>query len=327
MNLGLDVLGGAKYKDLLEDEWPQGFYMGIFAEAFGDAVSTVSAVLHTNRCPGVRVQLVWDGLHSYGKHYSKKVVELSKKYNQVAKKFPNCRVELSPFCEHNIPTPDTFLDLVAENAPLCFPVNTPWKGGLSHKYKNEVHGTAKPLAGNYNFSFDGTNCVDTNVTEYKQKHSSSDVFYFWHPRFNGKWSMNDKTGIVGRKGWPDEKLLDSVIYLRRDRGETEIPKTWLLKSHSERHGANDFKGDHLLMISPIKTDSIKLRARSGQLIDTLKYYGPYTEGGFRYYSNTWGYLVAERARRIQGDSLLDVWESGKKYGVVNPAFRQNRYRD
>jgi hypothetical protein len=300
----------------------------MFLSTFGNALPAIEAVLATGRCPHVRIQVLWSDTHSFGDKDIPAITKGARQCQAIKKKFPNVTVEISPFCEHNLNAPDKYLDIVAKNAPDCVPVNTPWKGKLSTKYKNEVHGSHKPPStGRYNYSYDGTNCVDSNVEKDKTTHGKSDVFFFWHPRFNLKWSMKDKTPRPERRAFPDSYLIDSIIYLHTQKGKTNLPlKTWLQKTHADRHQQIDPKGDKLLIISPIKSKEIQLRTRNGQVVDTLRYYGSFDGGGYRYYSGTYGYLVAQKAKRIQGDPLCEVWVNGKKHGVVNPGFRDSTFR-
>jgi hypothetical protein len=193
---------------------------------------------------------------------------------------------------------------------------------LSNKYKNEVHGDHKKPGGLYNYSFDGTNCVDSDVETYKAKYSDSVVFFFWHPRFNLKWSMKDPTPRPQRNALPSRELIRSVTFLASQKGSTSMQKNWLLKSHAERHDAQDQKGDKLLIIAPHRGSEIVLKnATNGQVVDRLKYYGPFSAGGYRYYSNNFGYQVATKAR-----GLTQIWLNKKNYGTCNPGFRDPTFR-
>jgi hypothetical protein len=325
---GLDYLGGAKYKDLILHEHPAGWAAGFFAETFGDVYPTVDALLATGRCPLVRIHLLWSDSHSFGDKDIPKIKALAAKYNKLARKYPGVRFELSPFCEHNLKNPDKYLATVYEAADFCFPINTPWQGAISNKYKNEIHGSKKNSPGKpYNFSYDGQNAVDADAQKHKEKYSDADVFFWWTPRFNGKWNMADKTPREKRKGWPDATEIDSVIYLNRHKGFPSLPKKYLWKSHSENKGNGDLRAEKPVLIAPVKTRAIYLKADNGQTIDTLRYYGTFSDGRFRYYSSQWGYQIAEKAKRIQGNSVCNVVVNGKIIGKVNPAFRENEWRD
>ena len=312
MIYGLDLLAGAKYQKEVLRFLPPSFALGVFANTFSDAFSLVEKVANNGKCPLIRVQLVWKDDHKFGTKELQLAVKEAKRYERIR---GHSQIELSPFCEHNL-NDLSFLDRVQEAAPSCRIVNTPWKGKLSGKYKNEVHGSHKKPTGAYNYSYDGTNCVDSNVTKDKQVYSDSDVFFFWHPRFNLKWSMKDTSPRPQRRAYPSGDLIRSVVYLATDKGNTSIPKNWLVKSHAEKHDAMDQKGDKLLIISPKRGNEIVLK-RNGKAIDKLRYYGPFNGGGYRYYSQNWGYKLGPD---------LEIFLGGKKYGVCNGGFRDGNYR-
>lgn len=328
MRYGLDLLGAAKYPNIVIREFPKDWAFGIFDNTFGNGYKVVQNIIATGRCPHVRIQMLWSDTHRFGDGDISKLKRIARPYEMLAKRNPHVRIELSPFCEHNLNNPDKYLDIVQQEAPSCFAVNVPWKGALSTKYKNEIHGNHNKRIpnGSYNFSYDGSNCVDSDVEKDKERHANCDVFFFWQCRFNLKWSMKDATPRPQRTAKPDEKLIDSIIYLHRNKAETRLPKKWLLKSHAENHGAGDTKGDKLLIISPHKATHIDLKARNGQTVAQLNYYGTYSEGGYRYYSKGWGYEAGLKAIRIQGDALTDVYIGRRKFGIVNPGFRDGSFR-
>lgn len=309
-----DTLAGAKYPKVIRTI-PRQYGIGIFAETFGDAFPVVKKELYASRI-FVRVHFIWSDSHSFGDNDIRNLQRLSKKYA------PLCntgRLEISPFCEHNLKNPDKYLDIVAARMPGCRIVNTPWKGSLSKKYKNEVHGSHPPPSGVYNYSFDGTNAVDANVESYKKKYGSAERFFFWWARFNLRWSTNDTRSREERlknPALPTKHDTDSIEYLAGAKGLTSLPKKWLLKSHSERHGENDPKGDKLLFIGPVKTNEIQLK-RSKKVLATLPYYGAYTDGRSRYYWKDLGFSLG---------SEVELWANKKKVGIVNPGFRENDYR-
>jgi hypothetical protein len=334
MMFGLDVLGMAAYSDLVVREWVPGMACGVFANTFGNVWPGLEKLLATGKCPSVRIQAIWDDAHKYSpKKHDPIIKKELQRANALKAKFPSVRVQLSPFCEHNIKGQQLkdLLNRCGNEAKDVEIVNCPWQGDLSDRFMNEIHGShtvPAPKFGAYQYSYDGTNCVDANVEADKAKHKDAQIFFFWHPRFNLKWSMKDTTPRPQRKAKPDANLFDSVVFLKSDKGATSLPKKgWLLKSHAERHEQLDYKGDKLLIIAPVKADQIELKGKGGKLLDVLKYYGPFDGGGHRYYSKTYGYLVAEKAMLLAGGSpLCELFVGKKKYGTVNPGFRDSTYR-
>lgn len=325
---GLDFLGLPKYAEVAKDEFPEGWALGAFAVTFGDAYKAVEAIVATGRCPLVRMQLLWSDSHTFGDSNIPEVKKLAAKYNQMAAKYPNVKFELSPFCEHNLKNPDKYLDITKLAAPLCRPVNTPWKGAFSTKYKNESHGKNSTPKGARNFSFDGYMCVDSDIEDYKKKHASAEVFFFWTSQFNGKKNDKDNTPRPQRKAWPTSELIDSVIYLHRSRGKTGVPKKYIWKSHADQHETPpESRALKPVLISPVKASKYELVASNGQVVASLKYYGTYEGGLYRYYLMQYGYQVSEKARRIQGgDPVCSLRVNGKVVGWVNPAYRDGTYR-
>lgn len=313
MIYGLDLLAGAKYPKEVMKHLFSGWVLGIFANIFGDAFSLVERIAKRGDCPLIRVQLVWKDDHKFGEKELQLAIKEARRYEKIR---GYSQIELSPFCEHNISNPDPWLSRVQDAAPSCRIINCPWKGGFSSRFKNEIHGDHKKPSGPYNYSYDGTNCVDSNVTKDKATHASSDIFFFWHPRFNLKWSMKDATPRPQRKAIPSGDLIKSVVYLATEKGNTSLPKKWLYKSHSEKHGLSDVKGDKGLFIAPIRGSEIVLK-RGKKVVARCNYYGPFDGGGFRYYAKTWGYKLGPD---------LEVWLGNKKYGVINGGFRDGNYR-
>lgn len=115
---------------------------------------------------------------------------------------------------------------------------------------------------------------------------------------------------------PGAEYQDSIEYLISEKGNTSVPKGWLIKSHAERHGFVDPKGDNLLVISKIKTNEVVLK-KQGKVIAKLPYYAAYDGGGYRYYYSSYGFKLG---------AGLELFLNGKKYGTINGGFRDGSYR-
>lgn len=336
---GLDFLGLPKYPAVAAKEFPKGWALGAFAKEFGDALPTIQKIVATGKTPLVRVQLLWGGSgHSYSDNDIPAIIKEAQRYQKLAVKYPKVRFELSPFCEHNVPNPDFYLKIVATSAPACFPVNTPMHGAYSKKYKNETHDTDKALTGSYNFSFDGAMCVDADVTKAKETHGNAEVFFFWTSQFNLRLNTNDLTPLPARKAVPTAGLIQSVVYLSKDKGTTGLPEHYLWKSHADQHNAPVPEARALkpVLIAPVKADKFELVATNGKVVGTLSYYGPFAEDNpavprYRYYLNEFGYQVAQKASKLQGSPVLNLRPVSNKVaggvvGKLNPAFREGKFR-
>lgn len=322
---GLDYLAGAKYGDIILKEHPVGWAAGFFDTTFGDVYPVVSKLAQSKRCPLIRIHLLWSDDHTFSEKQITAAFKSARRYQELATRVP-IAIELSLFCEHNLKDPDAFLDKLQMIAPNCRLVNTPLFGAKSKKYKNEIHNDDPPASGPYNYSFDGLNCVDADIELFKAKHSRSEVFFFWHPRFNLKWSMKDKTERPKRRAFPTKEMIRSVIYLHNSKGRTNPPAK-MVKSHAEKDSEKDQKGDKLLLILDIEAPKVELVTPGGKPVATLPYYDKFSEGGHRYYAKDFGYQIAEKAQRLGGSPFVRVIVNGKRIGLINPAFRDRVYRN
>jgi hypothetical protein len=341
MMFGLDLLGAAMFSDLAIREFPKGWALGVFAVEFGDAFPTVKRIVESGRCPLVRVQLTWSrNRHIYTDEHFAVAKREAARYERLAIANPKVQFELSTFCEHNLQDPDRYHDVIARIAPHCRIINSPYQGAFSKKYRNEVHGSKAPPKGDYNYSYDGTGAVDSNVPKMRARHKRAKVFFFWTYQFNGKrnGATTDDHGNplpyippTEREFWPDSELIDSVIYLHRPKGKAKIDakvKT-LYKSHSDQQNPKPVGRElNPVIITPKQTDCIELVAKNGQVVGIAPYFGTYKDGRHRYYAQVMGYQLAEKAKRIQdGSPIVRLRCAGKWLGTVNPAHRQGEFRD
>lgn len=316
---GLDLLAGATYKKEVT-QFSKQFAIGLFAETFGNAFPVAESALKAG-CKLIRVQLLWSDAHSFGDKDIPKIKKLAAKYNQLANKYPAADIRLSPFCEHNLSSPDKYLDIAQLSAPSCQIVNTPWKGAFSKKYINEIHGDHAKPQGRYHYSFDGTECTNEDVEAYKKKYGDAEVFFMWSCRFNLRYREKDTTPRPQRikeskQRKPSNDYIEGVAYLFGEKGTYNLDNKTLLKSFSEKHDANDKKGDKLLFITPTKANAVILK-RNGKQIGKLPYYGPFEDGRHRYYAPTFAYKYGAN---------VDVYVGNKHLGKVNCGFRSKPFR-
>lgn len=334
----IDTLACVKYPKELR-AIPNEFSIGVFDEAFGgNAAKVIDDEFKAGRSH-IRVNLLWSDSHSYGDGNIKYITKRSKVYNKICLKYPGQTLQIAPFTEHNIPANkiDKYLSIVKANAPNCGkPVNSVWNGGFTKNpaFENEVHGTKKDpkIPGvSYSYSYDGSNSVDSNVTQKLEDHSKASRFCMWHPRLNLRYRMKDPAPRSQRikeakDRKPSKDLLESLVYLFSGRGNVSLPPKWLQKSHADKHDKNDLKGDKLLFITPIKKLNKKGKVQpvvlkyneTGKKAGTCNYYGPFEDGRSRYYCPVMGYKYGPD---------LGVYISGTKYGNANGGFRLGDYRE
>lgn len=333
---GLDHLGIAKYGKVALDEHPEGWALGAFSNVFGDALPAVKAILDSGRCPRVRFQLHWEDDHKEKADTFSKIEREAVRVGNFLKPYADridCRV--SSFCENtlNPKRAEELRKLVMKHMPAGVTYVHSYDAGLGGRplpnCVNEVHGSGRQVpGGRFDFSFDGQSCFDADVEAAKKKFSKAETFYFWFPQCNGRMKADDKTPRPQRKAWPTSKLIDSAIYLSTTSGVSgKLPKGWILKTHSDQHTVPPGPRDCIpVIIAPIKTKEIQAVTRNGQVVANLTYYGPFTGGGFRYYAKEFGYIIAEKAKRIQGDPVTALKVNGKKIADVNMGFRAGVFR-
>lgn len=347
MIYGLDYLLAANYSKetqaLCVKEHPQGWAIGVFSTLpeGGDARPFVESILKTGRCPAVRIHLMWKDAHNFSEADFPKIEAEAKKWSALISKYKDVAFSLSGACEHNLnkllatKLKDRVLAAIANKANY---VNTPLvgKGALidsSLNVRNEFHGSDARITGanDANFSFDGSSAFDSDVATVKKNCFSGRVgtFFFWVPQFNMKKTAGEKKPRPQRKTTLSSELIDSVIYLSNDTGNVALSNKNIFKSHCEQtldDTAKDIRGNRPVIIVPDKAPELQLVANNGQVVATAKYYGTFAGGGYRYYCSSFGYQIAEKAKRIQGSPVVKLMAGKKLIGLVNPAFRAGKFR-
>lgn len=339
---GLDYLGGAKFKDLILREHPEGWAAGFFwnVDGFGPAKEVIEAVAKQGRAPTIRVHLMWRDEHDFTPAHFPEIIKRAQRLRQITDRYWDTRWYVSGACEHRLSAENaskllTLLNGVYGDSVTL--VNSPDHSGalvdpsrFRCRVINEVHNTrSAPDKGEMAFSFDGLNCVDADVTKYKQKYlDRSEYFMLWSCQMNGRLKEDDKTPRRERKAYPTMNEIDSWIYLSRDKGATKPPQGWTLKSHADRHDTPpEARAGKPVYITPKKLGSqIELVCNNGQIVGVGKYGGIFKGGGYMYRFSEFGYLMAEKAKRIHGSPIVLIRSGGKILGTVNPAFRDGKFR-
>lgn len=315
--ISLDFLGGAKYPDIIKST-PKNVGIGIFWEEFGNAKGLIAS-LATAGYKYIRVQGIWNK-HIFGSGQETKAIEIAKQLNKIAAQSPSCLIEYSPYCEHKKDEAymTKLLDKIQLNAPKLRLVNSPISGGQwTKKYKNEIHPDSKPAgmpSGAYNFSYDGTNCVDSDVEKYKQLYGNAEGFFYWVPQFNLHKSMKKEDGAK-RDALPTKDLVKSVLFIAQNtKANVKLQDGWISKSHSDQHSApTDSRAGKVVLVGPKGKKFKKVTLGGLDLAD-----GGLTEDKRNTWrSGKWGFKLPRALKAIA---------DGKPIGTVDPAFRQNEYR-
>ncbi|CAB4136915.1 hypothetical protein UFOVP313_11 [uncultured Caudovirales phage] len=325
--LGMDYLGLAKYCDEALKAHPTGYAVGTFRDTFGDPTVCLRKFAQSGKVPAFRIHLAWSDTHQFAVRDFDRIAKGAEAIEQLAKAYPNIKWFVSGACEHNLNRKDAEL-LRAKVMGRCTScagyVNTVWKGALIDGI-NEVHGNYRAPGGRYFYSPDGISYVDADAERLRNTYRGAEIFFFWDPNFNGRLETKDTTPRSQRKAWPSAKLIESLAAMsdsKQPQFITRTPAGFLYKTHADDH--RDRKSHKPVILTPFNVPSITLRDGSGRVAGTLKNFGRYEDGKrYRYYSDAWGYEIAETARRQSGGAHVVVEIKGmRERVVVNPAFRE-----
>jgi len=333
---GIDQLGGAKYAKTIAESHPDGFALGIFTqkEIFGDGYPVVDAALSKRRIPLVRYNLRWSDTHTFRKGDFPAIVAEARRGLYVVNKFPGVECQFSGATEHQLnalDAADLAQRVLAVIPERCVYVNNPWLGKGAFippgpRIINEVHGDAaqKPkTGGRYNFSFDGTDAFDANVTALKSRFSDADVFFIWTSQNNGRSGRNDATPRPQRKFWPTSDLMRMQAFLATDQGAVKLQPHSVVKPKADQHMVPpEPRALKPVVIIPQRVDRLSLVGDNGKLIAVSGKPEPFADGRWRYYFQEFGDLIAKKAIKLTGKPTGRLMAGKKQIGVVNMGFRQ-----
>jgi len=340
---GMSYLGiGAskQFQDIVLREHPGGWAAKAFTQksVFGDPMTFIQKLLDSGRCPLIGLNLQWKDSHVFTEADARVAQLEARRWKPIIHRYPSITWHVSGATEHSMPRDRAtrYRDVVMGEIPFSNVqyVNQPLRmGALVDGAINERHGEVAfahgPHAGLYSFDFDGTDCFDIRVEDYKAKFANASVFWWWTSQFNLKFNVDDKTPRPQRRAIPTPELIDAIIYLANtNQGAVKMPPKWLNKPKSDQHKVPPANRElKPVMIVPVNVPRLELVADNGQVVEVSREKDKFNDGRFRYYfSSRYGFQIAEKAKRIQGHPVLKVRANGKIYGTVNPAFRQGEFR-
>jgi hypothetical protein len=319
-----DLLGGAKYPDVIA-RIPGRFGIGVFWKEFGPAKGLIQREAKIR--PLIRVQGIWDKSHQYsGK--DTEAIDIGKQLNAIARASPKCRIEYSPFCEHEKKADyiQALFARIKAVAPLIILVNTPdGKGDYVSGYKNELHlGGSRPKPhGHYNVSYDGLHSVDADIEGFKAQFADADAIFYWVAQFN----LHSHSSDPLRNCPPSLELINSIIFTAENpKQKVKLADGYLYKSHSQQDGPNDSQGNKPVVLQPAgarKANKVELFDGS-KLVASFNYGGLTDDSDPRKRRHAWKYYNAYGYRLGR---ILNLKVDGKSVGAVDGGWRQNEYRN
>lgn len=337
MLFGMDYLGGAMFPSILLKAHPAGWAAGFFADTFGNCFGVADKLAASGKCPLIRIHGPWTA-HKYNpKQHDKAIFAAFDKTINLARKHPNVSFQFSPVCESDARGKawQTLFTRLSDRNPSgeVALVCSVYKGEFLKGYISEVHGPKGAPGARYNYSYDGTNAVDSDVQNDKQTHKNADVFFMWHPSFNLKYKTkvteedkkknpkvykNDTAPPKERHCKPTVELIQSLEALAPAKGKPVLQKRNLWKSHADRHETPpEARAYKPVLISPERADQAFLMDGAVVIAKSNKR-EPYNDGRWRYYFPKFGFQIAQRVLRV----LVGQTDVGQ----VNPPFREGEYR-
>jgi hypothetical protein len=325
MIYAFDYLGGAMFGREILKAHPSNYGAGFFADTFGDCFPVAKRLAASRKCPLIRIHGPWTNhLYSPSRHDAA-IFKAFNRTKKLAALFPSVRFQFSPVCESSARGTNwqqLFKRLIRDAGPVEI-ICSIWRGEAVSGVKLEVHGKERAPGKPYQYSYDGTSAVDSDIESDKRKHSRADVFFFWHPSFNLKYKTelsgdeaahikrNDTAAPTRRNCKPTPELIKSLAALADDKGNTSLKARNLYKSHSDRHQTPPEKRAYKpVLISPIKAECATLGNTRSEKRE------PYKDGRYRYYFSKYGYQLGRGALRVGSTEV----------GFVNGAFREGDFR-
>lgn len=353
MFYGHEFLGAAhNYEKLAITRLPYGRCGKTFSKEFGPAQNIYRKWAEKgNEHPYIASQGLWrGGAHDYsGKNILAEGLTELEKFAKIASDFPYQMFQYSIFCEHKLKR--LYLEKVfteqwkiVKNLPNIILVNTPMAGGDlvrpgdfgidPDRLYNEIHGNWNPQTKGfapYMWACDGLPAQDCDIQLFKDRHVTAKVLWFWMQMYNCKKRVDEQTPIVDRKVRPVKKQIISMEYVMEEKGETNLKNNSVFKTHSDQHG-NTPKGREQkpCIITNVSADEIRFKV-GRKTVQTAPRMGNFSDGRPIYRSPEWGYETQERAKKL-GKVIVKLVAYLKRkrvanLGTVNPAFRENAWRN
>jgi hypothetical protein len=337
MLMGMDYLGGAKYPNTLLRNHPAGWAAGFFDSTFGRIWGVVDKLAASGKCPLIKINGPWTAHRYVPAEHDGLIFLALRRTIKMAIKHPSVKWQFAPVCENDV-IGRVYEELLQRCKVLAGKdveiINSRGTRGREVRgFKSEVHGNTATPAGEYQYSYDGTNVVDADVVKDLETRKRAGVFFLWHPAFNLKYKTklsddrhepkhvikNDTAPPKERDCKPTPELIASVARLGRPiNGTPKLSRREIWKSHADRNNTPPAPREYKpVFITPVSAPRVELRD-GDRVIAVSSPRSKFVDDRFAYRFSDFGYQIS--------DKVLDVYANGKKIGSVNPAFRAGDFR-
>jgi len=332
---GRAYIGGAKYPKVVRRN--KAPFKALLCDSFGSIDKLTDKLGADSHTQHIQWYGIWKDNHDFKKSDIPKMVANAKKLQSLAVKYPSKFFYYCPMLEDK--QNESFkLDVmqkckaVAPNVQL---VNNPLKGGAYLKgFINEIHHDDHNgiPEGVFFFSVDGraggeykNGSVDMPHQKYVEKYKNAFVFMEWILQDNGKRNTKDETKRPFRKAWVTPDLDDSVSYLMKEISGTSVKKGDLYGSHSEQYtdGGGGTQNKPFYITESKRYKKLELKTLNNVTLETITHSEKYNHGsGYLYRFKDWGFKLGEKAKKLSGSSLCNIFADGKKIATIDPGFRE-----
>ena len=345
---GLDLLGLARMDaKMISEEIDNGTAIGTLDSTFGDPYPKLGLLASTGKVSAYRVHLrdftCYRSSHcppGYPAQNDTRPIRKAALRLAAFQSHYNIPCFVSPALEHDVRgARDTtsWFRILDEVLPNCVPVCSAFTGYcpkvtpngrriLIEKHGNSVNGDV--------VSNDGASIFDADTSTYFGR--GKVLSFAWDYSFNGRVSGESVFAPpLKRVDWPTKAgIKHSVAILRSGTqrpqvtGCSPIRKPELFKTNAEYYGKNqdDGRGNKGLFISQKYVGTrIEVTSLGGKSVGLLRYFGPYSGGGFRYYLGSGsGQTPIRLMQDLGGEWGLLRWRGGCR--VFNAIRREGYYR-
>lgn len=337
---GIDYLLSGKYPQTVLDNHPDGFACGFIYEVDGSPKTDkiIVKLLSTGKCPKIRIHLSWKDSHVFTEADIPTAVRKAKEVAFIVNQFPQVEFFVSPWLEHraNLSLVEKLRKEVTKALPKRVRyVNSFISGGayLSGAV-NEVHSALVAPKGDYVTSFDGLDQLDAEMAKFKDVHQRALIFFGWSWFNNSKVSKKDTTKREDRKLIPQDRMM-KVLTLQLTNTYSKNHKLLpgrTYKAYAEAHldskGQADSRSYSMTFLTTKSPKEILFKVK-GKLLARLTYSGT-MHGNQRIYRSIYNPFALEvwgKAKNLNKNGMVNVWEDKLKVGMVHPIFRYGDYKN
>lgn len=337
---------------------PQGASICVLddPDTFGRCVMFLRRVLRERP----DVQAVFSHLHWDKDHRIiplKKLKRLLPDYHALSLDFPGRSIFVSHSLEYSEQSRQAVqqrIDLVLKLAPHTKPINCCYKGATIPGIPTERHGGSDLVVQpgdilSTDGAAKGLGAPDCNMPRIVAQNSRALAVAAWAPRFNFRQSPPDANTppppYLKRKAAPSPRYFRDLAALLEPPGSApkssfisaeklldfKRPELWKIFAEDESNPDGSLKFDPRaclpLFICRNDAPFAKMLTHDGQLVGKLSKYGPYSHGGFRYYSGHRGGAkmssseIARRASELSSSPWIFLECGGNVWRGIHPAHR------